>query len=183
MRKRLKQFIRKLFSPRAFARRPNIFTWREGAANCGVISSEGEIYRTVFHDGLWIAFQFAEAGDLFVANLMVINGSDGNILVNPILSSLTIWQGAAPEPTEKLRPNAARPSDMLEARRLTPKESLAGELYFRRNTFEAACFTILIQGVFYQFAISPAQESGGKRRKRPCLSETSPERSAVSAPA
>jgi hypothetical protein len=183
MRKRLKRFIQKLLSPRAFARRPNIFIWREGDPDCGVISPEGEIYRTVFHDGLWITFQFVDAGDFFVANLMAINGSGGNILVNPKLSYLAIWQGAAPEPTEKLYPTRSQPADFLGAKSLTPKEMTAGEIYFPRREFELACFTILIQGVFYQFAISPTQESGGKRRKRPCSSEISPERSAASAPA
>jgi hypothetical protein len=168
MWKRLKQLCRKLFSPRAFARRSNTVIWREGDPDCGVISPEGEIYRTVFHDGLWIAFQFADAGDLFVANLMVINGSGGNILVNPKLSYLAIWQGAALEPTEKLYPTRSQPADFLGAKSLTPKEMTAGEIYFPRREFDLACFTILIQGVFYQFAISPAQESGAIEGRTRC---------------
>jgi hypothetical protein len=162
MRKRLKQFIQKLLAPTGLTRRPNCVTWRDGDPGCLVRRFDGDDYHVITHKGLAIMCRFIDAGDLFVAALMVVNGSDRSVLVNPRLSLLAIWhdEDIAQEPLDRLRPTSSLPADMLEAKRIAQKEALAGELYFHRKAFEAACFTILINSAFYQFAIAPAQSSG-----------------------
>jgi hypothetical protein len=164
--KRLKRLSRRLL--RLIAGRPKRVTWRDGDPDCGVISLAGESYRTITHDRLWIAVRFIDAGDLFVAALMALNGSDRSVRVNPRLSSLQTWRDAAQGPAEKLGPTRFRPSDLLESKSLAPKESVAVEIYFAGREFEAACFAILINGAFYQFAISPAQSSGSIGRRTSC---------------
>jgi hypothetical protein len=171
MRSRLKQFIRKLLAPTGLTRRPPAHvTWSDGASHCGERWFDGDRYRTIIHNGLCVAAHFVDAGDLVVATLMVVNGSDRNVPVDPRLSLLAIWpdEDIAQEPLERLRAHASRPPEMLEAKRLAPKDCVAGELHFRRKAFEVAYFAVLIEHVFFEFVITPEQSPGAIERRTSC---------------
>lgn len=146
-------------------------TWLKGDPHCGQITIEGVPISTIKHNGLFIAFDFVEVEGLYIAAVMVTNGSDRRVLVNPRLSLLSVWEDASKEPYERLAPMepetaAGAMSAALTVKQLAPKESAAGELYFPRKKFEAGFFVLKIEDVFYQFIITPARKLGKWRRHR-----------------
>jgi hypothetical protein len=84
--------------------KPPTITWKKDDPNCDLIVVEGSRYRIIKRDGLFIAFEFVESRDLYVAAVYVANDSDGRVLVDPQSSILALWKDVKKEAYEIVAP-------------------------------------------------------------------------------